>query len=181
MPRIAPLDPDKAGSKVADSLDAVKKQVGSLPNIYRTLAHSPTALNGYLAFGKAAEDGVLDASQREIVALAVAQANGCAYCLSAHTLVGGKSGLDHDTVRAARKADADATGDLALARFAREVVEARGWVGDAQLKALHEAGFADDVAIEVVALVAMNTLTNYVNHLAGTEVDFPAVAVELEG
>jgi uncharacterized peroxidase-related enzyme len=177
MPRIAPLDPAAAEPQTAKTLEDVKQRLGALPNIYRTLAHSPTALQGYLGFTKAAESGRLDARQREIVALAVAQANGCGYCLSAHTMVGRGAGLDDAAIDRARSASGDGSADDALAGFARRVVEARGWVEDADLQRLLAHGFQNADAIEVVALVAMNTLTNYVNHLADTDVDFPRVSV----
>jgi uncharacterized peroxidase-related enzyme len=181
VPRIAPIDPATADPRTASTLEAVKQRFGTVPNVFRTLAHSPTALHGYLGFTQAAESGRLDARQREIVALAVAQANGCGYCLAAHTMVGRAAGLDDASIARARSASGDGPGDEALAAFARRVVEARGWVEDADLERFLAHGFEPGDAIEVVALVAMNTLTNYVNHLADTEVDFPRVPVSTGG
>lgn len=177
MPRIVPLDIATADPQTAKALEDVRQRLGGLPNIFCTLAHSPTALQGYLGFTQAAESGRLDARQREIVALAVAQANGCGYCLSAHTMVGRGAGLDDAAIARARSASGDGSADDALAGFARRIVEARGWVDDADLQRFLAHSFEPADAIEVVALVAMNTLTNYVNHLAGTEVDFPPVSV----
>lgn len=180
-PRIAPLDPVSADPAVAATLAAVKAKLGVVPNLFRTFARAPATLNGYLAFSDALAGGRLDAGRREIVALAlaVAQANNCGYCLAAHTLIGKGAGLSEADIRAARAgASADAA-DAALAVFARQLTERRGIVDDADLAAFKLAGFDDGHVLEVVALVALNTLTNYVNHVAGTVVDFPAVPLEI--
>ena len=178
-PRIAPLDPASADPAVAATLAAVKAKLGVVPNLFRTFARAPAALNGYLAFSDALSGGRLDAGRREIVALAVGQANSCAYCLAAHSLIGKGAGLSEADIRAARAgASADAA-DAALAVFARQLTESRGVVDDADLAAFKRAGFDDGHVLEVVALVALNTLTNYTNHVAGTIVDFPAVPLEI--
>ena len=178
-PRIAPLDPASADPAVAATLAAVKAKLGVVPHLFRTFARAPAALNGYLAFSDALSGGRLDAGRREIVALAVGQANSCAYCLAAHSLIGKGAGLSEADIRAARAgASADAA-DAALAVFARQLTERRGVVDDAELAAFKRAGFDDGHVLEVVALVALNTLTNYTNHVAGTIVDFPAVPLEI--
>lgn len=178
-PRIAPLDPASADPAVAATLAAVKAKLGVVPNLFRTFARAPAALNGYLAFSDALSGGRLDAGRREIVALAVGQANSCAYCLAAHSLIGKGAGLSEADIRAARAgASADAA-DAALAVFARQLTESRGVVDDADLAAFKRAGFDDGHVLEVVALVALNTLTNYTNHVAGTIVDFPVVPLEI--
>lgn len=178
-PRIAPLDPASADPAIAATLAAVKAKLGVVPNLFRTFARAPAALNGYLAFSDALSGGRLDAGRREIVALAVGQANSCAYCLAAHSLIGKGAGLSEADIRAARAgASADAA-DAALAVFARQLTERRGVVDDAELAAFKRAGFDDGHVLEVVALVALNTLTNYTNHVAGTIVDFPAVPLEI--
>jgi uncharacterized peroxidase-related enzyme len=178
-PRIAPLDLAQADATTAATLGAAKAKIGMVPNLFRTFALSPAALNGYLGFSESLGGGVLSAAQREIVALAVAQANACGYCLSAHTLIGKGAGLDDASIRAARSGAGTNPRDAALAKFARQLTESRGVVADADLAAFKLAGFDDGLAIEVVALVALNTLTNYVNHLAGTQIDFPVVSTEL--
>ncbi len=179
MPRIAPLDPTQASPATAEALFGVKTKLGGLPNIILTLAHSPTALHGYLGFGSQQAQGLLDARQREIVALAVGQANRCGYCLAAHTVIGRGAGLNAEAIAAARAGHGLEPRDAALARFARTVVESRGNVDEREFEAFIGAGFGAGEAIEVVALVAQNTLTNYVNHLAGTAVDFPPVVLDL--
>lgn len=178
-PRIAPLDPASADPAVAATLAAVKAKLGVVPNLFRTFARAPAALDGYLALSDALAGGRLSAGQREIVALSVGQANQCGYCLAAHTLIGKGAGLSEADIRAARSGVGADPRDAALAAFARRLTEQRGVVGDDALAAFRHAGFDDADALEVVALVALNTLTNYTNHLAGTVVDFPAVPLEI--
>jgi uncharacterized peroxidase-related enzyme len=178
MTRIAPLNPADASPAITETLAAVKAKLGLLPNLITTLAHSPGALNGYLALSGALADSLLDARQREIVALAVGQANACGYCLAAHTAIGKGAGLNADAIAAARHGDGGTPADAALARFARVLTETRGNATDADYRAFLAGGFSPGQALDVVALVALNTLTNYTNHLAGTVVDFPAVPVQ---
>src|SRR5215475_16000149 len=131
MPRIAPIDTARADADVQATLSAVKAKIGVVPNLFTTFAQSPAVLNGYLAFSDALGKGVLTAKQREIISLAVAQANQCHYCLSAHTLMGKGAGLSSEGIRKAREGKAETALDGAVASFARRVVDARGQVSDA--------------------------------------------------
>lgn len=179
MPRIAPIDSATAESGVQATLAAVKAKIGMTPNLFKTFAHSPAVLNGYLAFSDALTDGVLTAKQREIIALAIAQANGCHYCLSAHTLMGKGAGLSADGVRKAREGRGETAIDDAVAVFARAVADARGQISDADLAPARAAGLSDAHIVEVIAQVALNVLTNYTNNVCLTDIDFPKVGVAL--
>jgi uncharacterized peroxidase-related enzyme len=155
--------------------DAVEKSLGVVPNLFRLVGQSPAALEGLLglngALGKA-----LDAKTRERIALAVAQANGCDYCLSAHTYLGlNLAKIDAGEIALNRAGHSgDPRADAALV-FATKVVASRGRVSDADLAAVKLAGFSEAQVIEIVALVAVNVLTNYVNNVADTDIDFPVV------
>jgi uncharacterized peroxidase-related enzyme len=161
-------------------LDAVKKQLGVVPNLVKLVATSPAALEGYLALNGAVAKGTLNAQLRERIALAVAQYNGCDYCLSAHTYLGRNiarlSGDEMEAARAGRSSDAQA--DAAL-RFALRVAETRGQVSDGDLAAVRAAGFGEAGIVEIVVNVALNVLTNYVNNVARTDIDFPVVTAQL--
>ncbi len=158
-------------------LEAVNKQLGLVPNMFRVIASSPAALEGYLGLSGALARGKIDAKTRERIALAVAEANGCDYCLSAHTYLGKNlAKLEDAEITANREgASSDPKASFAV-RFAAQVVRARGHVTDADVQALKAAGYDDAQAIEIVFHVALNTLTNYVNEVAKTEVDFPVVS-----
>lgn len=175
MSRIQAIDPAQATGKARTLLDAVKAKMGMVPNLTRVLANAPAALDGYLSFSGALAGGALDAKVREQIALAVAEANLCGYCLSAHTLIGGKVGLTQDDILAARAANATTPRTDAILKLARAVVVSRGELTDADFRSARQAGLGDSEIVETVAHVALNIFTNYLNHAAQTVVDFPKV------
>lgn len=159
-------------------LEAVNKQLGLVPNLFRLVATSPAALEGYLGMSGALGKGLLPAATRERIALAVAEVNGCAYCLSAHTYLGKNLAKLDDAEIAANRAGAsnDPKADAAV-RFAVKVTEQRGHVSEHDVQAVRDAGYSDAQLVEIVQHVALNTWTNYINEVAKTEIDFPLVAV----
>ncbi|MEZ5446493.1 MAG: peroxidase-related enzyme [Gammaproteobacteria bacterium] len=175
MPNIKPLDPTKADTRTAETLAKVKRKLGVLPNLFTTLANAPAALNGYLQFGEALAGGRLSAQQRELIAVAVAQQNACGYCLSAHTAIGKGVGVTEEQLNKARHGSASNAKDAAILGFAQRVARDRGNVAPSELEALRKLGIDDGLIVEIVAHVALNVLTNYVNLIAGTEIDFPRV------
>lgn len=158
-------------------LNAVHAQLGVTPNLFRMVANSPAALEGYVSLLGALGKGSLPRPTHERIALAVAEANGCDYCLSAHTYLGKHvAKLDEQEMAANRAGKStDPKADAAVG-FARKVMEARGHVSDADVRAVRDAGYDEAQIIEIVQHVALNTWTNYVNSVAKTEVDFPLVS-----
>lgn len=158
-------------------LEAVQKQLGVAPNMFRLIANSPAALEGYLGLNGALGKGMIDARTRERIALAVAEVNGCTYCLSAHTYLGKNlAKLDDAEMAANREGGSNDPKAAAAVRFAAKVTRERGHVSEADVQAVKAAGYNDGQVIEIVLLVTLNTLTNYVNEVAKTEVDFPVVS-----
>lgn len=157
-------------------LEGVKKQLGVVPNLFRLVSNSPAALQGYVGLSAALAKGELPAATRERIALAVAEINGCNYCLSAHTYIGKNlAKLDDAEITANRNgASNDPVADAAV-RFAVKVTQARGHVSDEDVRAVKLAGYDDAQVIEIVQHVALNTWTNYINEVAKTEIDFPVV------
>lgn len=177
MSRIpTPSSIETAPAAAQPLLQAVKTQLGSVPNMFRVIANSPAALEGYLGLNAALAKGSLDAKTRERIALAVAEINGCDYCLAAHTYLGKNIAKLDDAELAANRngASLDAKADAAV-RFAARLVRARGHVSAMDVEAVKSAGHSDADVVEIVSHVALNTLTNYVNETAKTVVDFPAV------
>jgi uncharacterized peroxidase-related enzyme len=159
-------------------LDAVHKQLGVVPNMFRLIAQSPAVLQGFAA-NNGALTKTLDVKTRERIALAVAQIDGCSYCLSAHTYLGlNLAKITPEEIALNRKgASGDAKANAAVS-FAVEVVRERGHVTDADLKAVRAAGFTDGQIVEIVAVTAENIFTNLLNEVAKTDIDFPVVTVE---
>ncbi len=176
MSRIAIPTVEQASAASKLLLDAVHKQLGVVPNLMKLVGHSPAALEGYLSLNGALAKGVLDGALRERIALAVAEFNGCEYCLAAHTYLGKNvAKLNESEIRAARDGRSNDTKADAALRFARRVASEHGRVSDSDLAALRTAGFDNAGVIEIVVNVALNVLTNYVNNVALTDVDFPKV------
>lgn len=177
MSRIAPIVPAEAPAAVQAALDQVRRTLGVVPNLVGTLARAPAALDAYLGFGAALQKGRLSAKLRESVALAVAGANACVYCASAHSAVGAKLGIAPSELKANVLGQSSDPKTKAALEFAKAVVATRGRVSDAQLKTVKAAGFDEAEVLELVADVVLNIFTNYVNHVAQTDVDFPVVSL----
>jgi len=170
MPRITALSLDHATDTTRPLLEGVQKKIGFLPNVFKTLAHAPAVLSAYVQHSVALGKTSLNATEREAIFLATSQVNGCDYCLAAHTLFAGKAGLSGQDILSARQGELNA-----FSALARQVTESRGHLSDEQINAARQAGIDDAKIIEVVAHVASQTLTNYLNNLALTEIDFPAI------
>lgn len=157
-------------------LAAVEKQLGVVPNLFRMVGTNPVALEAYLGLSGTLGKGKLPATTRERIALAVAEINGCGYCLSAHTyLAKNLAKLDDAEITANRNgASNDPKADAAV-RFAAKVVNQRGHVETKDVEAVKEAGYDDGQILEIVLHIALNTWTNYINEIAQTEIDFPVV------
>lgn len=176
MSRIPTPAAEHAPEKSRPLLAAVQKQLGATPNMFRIVANSPATLDAYLGFSGALAKGALAAPTRERIALAVADVNGCGYCLAAHTyLARNLAKLDDAEITANRNgASNDIKADAAV-RFAVKLARGRGQAGDADIAALTQAGYSDGEVVEIIAHVALNTFTNYVNEALKTEIDFPVV------
>src|SRR5262249_30069587 len=149
--------------------------IGFTPNMMATFAQSPIAFNAWAALlGSLSK--ALDVKTRDAIGLAVSEVNGCDYCLTVHSFTAERMAkLSVDDIILARKGHAsDRKGDAAI-QFAGKVIACRGKVSDADLKAVREAGYTDANVVEIVALVAMYSLTNFFNNVFDPERDFPAV------
>jgi uncharacterized peroxidase-related enzyme len=174
MPRLKPVDQHTADPAATELLGSVKKQLGSVPNLIATMANSPAVAKAYLGFSQSLAAGALSPRLREQIALVVGETNGCEYCVAAHTALGKKAGLSDQETRDARLALSRDEKERVALDFARQIVENRGVVADRDVERVREAGYTDGQLAEIVANVALNLFTNYFNHVAGTEVDFPA-------
>jgi uncharacterized peroxidase-related enzyme len=175
MARIAALKPDQVPAASKPTLDAFSKNIGFTPNMMAAFAQSPIAFNAWATLlGSLSK--ALDVKTRDSIGLAVSEVNGCNYCLTVHSFTAEHMAkLSADDIILARKGHAnDAKRDAAV-QFARKVIETRGHVSDADLKAVRDVGYTDANIIEIVALVAMYSLTNFFNNVFDHDKDFPAV------
>ncbi len=175
MSHLNAVNPETAEGPAKPLLEAVRGALGSVPNLFRIAANSPAGLEGMLGLNGALGKGSFNARLRESIALTVAEANACAYCLSAHSALGKGAGLTQQDIDAARRAQAPDARNAAILRFARRLVDDRGAVPAAALQEVRSAGLNDGEIVEVIANVVVNIFTNYVNLVADTDIDFPAV------
>ena len=175
MTRVAIINPQTATCEAKQLLDAVHANLGMVPNFIRVLANSPAALGAFLGLHGIAGAGLLDAKTRERIALSVAEQNACQYCVSAHTAIGRKAGLDTDEMLANRGGrSSDAKAEAALT-FARALVEHTGQVSKAEVDAVRAAGHSDGEIVEIITHVAMNIFTNLLGKATQVDIDFPRV------
>lgn len=175
MTRLEQIDPATAEGRTKELLDTVRGKMGMVPNVTRVMANSPATLEAYLGFSGALAGGKLDAQLRERLSIAVGSANDCDYCLSAHTLLGRKAGLSNEELTAARSGESSDEKAAAALKFATTLVREHGRVSNEEIAELRRVGFDDGDISELVANVALNVYTNYLNHVAETEIDFPLV------
>lgn len=174
MNRLPGIELDKAEGKAKELIDGIQGKLGSVPNIFASMANSPAVLQAYLNFSGALGEGNLDAKLREQIALAVGQENSCDYCLAAHSAIGQSVGLNEDQIKEGRKAaSGDAKINAALV-FSKKLVQNKGNVADGDIQQLRDAGYSNGDIAEIVANVSLNIFTNYFNHVASLEIDFPA-------
>jgi len=176
MPDISPIDLAQPGP-AAGVINAVKAQIGSVPNIFATMAQSPAVLEGFLAFSGALGAGVLNASVREQIALTVAGENGCDYCASAHTMMAKAAGVSAEEAALNLTGMATDSKIEAILGFTQAVVRSRGLLppGNPTLERVRHAGVSEAELVEILAHIGLNLFTNYFNHVAKTEIDFPAI------
>lgn len=171
--RIAPVTIATAPEGSRPVLEGLKKAIGMVPNIYATVAHSPAALKGYLAFSEALASGKLSKREAELLALHVSELNGCSYCLSAHTALASRAGASAEDAAAAREGQSASPRERAIFSLARRLIRTGGARAGRELAEARAAGLSDEEIIEVVGHVAARVFTNATAILAETEIDFP--------
>ncbi|MEX6687953.1 peroxidase-related enzyme [Danxiaibacter flavus] len=175
MPRIEALKPEYVPADSKPTLDVFTKNIGFTPNMMATFATSPIAFNAWAAFFGIMTKA-LDVKTRDSIGLAVSEVNGCNYCLTVHSYTAKHMAkLPDDEIILARKGNATDPKRGAAVQFARKVIETRGKISDADFAAVRDAGYSDANIIEIVGLVAMYSLTNFINNMADPETDFPPV------
>lgn len=180
MSRIhTPASISDAPEDAQPTLETVNNLLGSAPNMFRIISNSPAALKGYVGFNSALGAGRLPVATREGIALAVAEVNGCDYCLAAHTYLGQNVAklTSAEIARNRQGRSSDVKADVAI-RFAKSIAINRGQVDTSLFNEVKTAGYDEAQIVEIIAHVALNTMTNYVNEVLGTEIDFP-IANEL--
>lgn len=163
---------ESAPAASKDILVAVQKKFGFIPNLMGELAEVPAALKAYTMLSELLGQTSLSPIEQQIVLAAVSIANGCEYCVAAHSAGLKAAGLSQAQLNALRGGRPLTDQRLqALREFASAIVEHRGWIEQHQLQHFLDAGYRREQLFEILVGVAMKTLSNYANHLAGTPLD----------
>lgn len=177
MSRIPLIDRNQTTTDRKELLDSIHGAFGATPNMFRAVANSPAALRSMWGSFGALGNGVIDAKLGEQIAVAVADRNACEYCLAAHTALGRKAGATSEEMTAAQMGESSDPKTQAALTFALKVVNHRAQVSAADVDALRRVGFNDEEVVEILAHVALNLFTNYVNVAFDVPVDFPKIAL----
>lgn len=177
--RIKLLEQNEASLKSQELLGHVQNKFGSIPNVFRMMANSSAVLQSYLSFSGALAGGKLDLKVQERIALVIAQENGCEYCLAAHSAIAKGAGLSESEILSAREGKSEDAKVQSAIRFAKAIFLYSGDLPDSELENIRNAGYSDEEILEIVAAVSLNILTNSLNNLAQTKLDFPK-AKEIE-
>ncbi|RXP56134.1 carboxymuconolactone decarboxylase family protein [Lutibacter sp. HS1-25] len=173
--RIETLNPETTTGESKELFNGVQKKLGFIPNLIKVFGNSPATLKSYLQLGELTASGNFSNKFREQLALAIAEENNCNYCLSAHTTIGKMNGLSDEQTEQSRQGIAtDVKIEVGL-KLAQSITKNRGKITSEEIEAAKLAGYTDEDILEIVLNVVSNTLTNYVNHIAETEIDFPKV------
>jgi uncharacterized peroxidase-related enzyme len=175
MQRIKNLEEENANTKSKNLMGEFEKHWGMVPNMVKAMANSSATLESYLRFYESLGQGVLPTKMKEQIALTVAEANGCSYCVSAHCALGKGAGMSEDEIRDGRSGQSPDKKTHAVLHFTQLVIDSRGAVPSEEIERLRDVGFNDEEITEVVANIVFTFFSNYFNNVAGTVVDFPVV------
>lgn len=177
MSRLPLIEPTTTTTARRELLGQIHGAFGATPNMFRVVANSPAALRSMWAAFGALGGGVIAPKLGEQIAVAVANRNGCGYCLAAHTALGRKAGASSEEMSTAQTGASNDPRTAAALAFALDLVERRGQVDASSIDKVRSAGFTDEEIVEILAHVALNLFTNYVNNAFDVPIDFPSVAL----
>lgn len=164
---------EQVGAESQAIFDLYQRRMGKVPNLYATIGYSGAALKGFVDFEASFNHGAFNGKEREAIALAVSEVNGCAYCLAGHTLAAIKNGFSkEDTLNIRRGKTGDPKLD-AIIDLARSVTVNQGHADAQALGNFFAAGFNEAAVMDLIGLVTVRIFTNYVFALTEIPVDFP--------
>ncbi|OYV02359.1 MAG: peroxidase [Burkholderiales bacterium PBB5] len=167
------VNPESAQGELKDLYAAVAQTFGAVPNFIKAMGNSPALLGGFLGLYGGLSKGGIDAATAERIALAMSEANSCAYCVAAHTALAQGAGVSPDEVTAARRGTSSDSRAAAAVQFARSVLDNKGQVTAGEIDAVRKAGYNDAQIAEIIGHVGLNTLLNYFGKATRIDIDFP--------
>ena len=174
MSRINMVTEVTATSEQNELFDAINGQMGMVPNFLKVLANSPAALKAFLGLHSISSEGSLEGR----IALALAEQNACEYCVSAHSAIGRKAGLNSAEIDANRAGTSQDAKAAVAVKFAKSLAESNGDVTSTELLEVRNAGYSEADIVEIITHVGLNTLSNIIGKASRVEIDFPKVALK---
>ncbi|AYV12232.1 MULTISPECIES: carboxymuconolactone decarboxylase family protein [Shewanella] len=179
MERLTKCTLDNADELAKPILQEIKSRYGMIPNFYSALGINGAVMKGYLEFeANLEEHSLLSLAQREMISLAVANYNGCEYCVSGHSFSGKRAGLSPDACIKAQQGKADNREDQLLLDVALALLQHRGKLPDSLLTACLDAGISEAKVMQVCAWSGLNNFSNWVNNTVQPKIDFPRVPLQ---
>lgn len=175
MSNFPTIEPTTASTEAKAALDSVQAAFGGLPNLMKKLAISPQMLSGVMALNQGVTQGALEPTLVEQIALVTSRINQCEYCVAVHVQVGQQFGLEREELVCNLQGTASDPKSQAVLNFTKDVVVQRGQVSPEQVRKLNEVGLSNQAILEIVGVIGLYTLLNYVKHLTQPVLDFPAV------
>jgi uncharacterized peroxidase-related enzyme len=157
--------------------EQLKKRIGKVPNLYATMGYSSVALKAFMEFEETLSHGSFNGKEREAIALAVSEINGCNYCLAAHSIAAMKRGFTKEDTLSIRKGKVNNDKLNAIVELARSIAENKGKADEAALENFYAAGYNEAAVIELIGLVSARIFTNYVYALTEIPIDFPPAEI----
>ncbi len=173
MSKFKTVNVDSAEGEARDLLDGINKKLGMVPNLYAVMAQSPSTLAAQLALGNELSKGTLTPKLNEKIALVVGNDNSCGYCVSAHSQIAASLGMPDDEIVEAQKGKSEDAREQAILTLAISINGNHGHGDNSAVRRALEAGLSEAEIIEVVGQVVKNIMTNAINGIAQTEIDFP--------
>ncbi|WP_025900124.1 carboxymuconolactone decarboxylase family protein [Sneathiella glossodoripedis] len=178
MSRLNIVTSDTATEEQQALFDAIQSQLGMVPNFLKVFANSPAALRAFLGLHSIAGEGELDDQTKERIALGLAEQNECAYCVSAHTAIGRKAGLNSAEMELNRAGTSQDAKAAAAVKFARSLADNLGEVTTAELLEIRDAGYSEAEIVEIITHTGLNILTNILGKASRVDIDFPKVELQ---
>ena len=173
MKTLKVLNIEQVDGQTKEIFNNISQKVGRVPNLYAAMANSPQLLGGFLAFEESLKQGSFSAKENEAIALAVSQSNNCDYCLAAHSAIGKMLGYSENEVIDIRKGTSADRKLNALTNLATELTEKRGHASKESISNFLEAGYTHQSLAELIGMVAIRSITNYIFSNGNFEIDFP--------
>ena len=157
---------ESAPEQSKPSLQALQNAFGMIPNIAGAMATSPVLIGSLVALFQKVHGGSFGEEQIQTLLLTNAVTNSCAWAVAFHTALALQAGVNPSDVQAIREGrlPKDAK-NAALSRLAKTSIQKRGHIDGEDVARFIEAGFGNDHLLEVIAVVAASTITNYTGNV----------------